>query len=690
MDLQLPGKDALDKLNADAFDPQLFPAEVIALRQDGKGVAAWKLLKKLNRKELSPTRKAEREKHLKDLRLWLNIGAGKPTMQTINGVGTTLYGKHQPNNADQTYIATNWFAFVFVPIFPISSWLVLPSGKARSWYFLAKTPHPPWAEWQRVAVLVGLGLATATAAAAAVYSGRHGDVVVYNGFDATLHAVVGDVEADVGPGQAVHVSPSRGPVHLHATAKVGNAEPVEIETAEEQVDDGETRLWNVAGRGLIAREDMVYGTGEPFPSTLYDKRFFPVNADYYFVEPPKEIEMDESQTNEHRSVLSDVLREGDGTWLTLLPVVEQLQSPARAEEIARAELALHPDSPASIRGLIQVSSVSAAERAALYDKLVLLQPDDINVQRGYQNAHRADEAIVDRYRKAAEAAPTAANLYLYGRMLTDEAAARATFEAALKVAPDYPWAHYALGVADENHGRYAAAEAHFATACADPDMDNGAVNDRILMHHAQGLGPEGLEDALSPLQKAAWQAEKSPDQLQNLLTALKGAAEKDTDVHYQVAFVALNAGDLETARTEAAHTRNKMPDLHYDIELSRGGDRAALKSLLEAGPVSGQVLLAAAAKVVGATNAKEWADAVAAEENGNLGPGQLAPSSLLTRDLTDPGMDALLADAGPENGAILYETAAWLVDDTRPDLAKKWRALERPLRVPGLFPWIGA
>lgn len=43
-------------------------------------------------------------------------------MYTINGCGTRLYGHTQVQNG---YIATKWFCFIFVPIIPISSYLVL-------------------------------------------------------------------------------------------------------------------------------------------------------------------------------------------------------------------------------------------------------------------------------------------------------------------------------------------------------------------------------------------------------------------------------------------------------------------------------------------------------------------------------------------------------------------------------------
>jgi len=44
-------------------------------------------------------------------------------MRSINGIGITLYGKSDVNQ-DGSYIATKWFIFLLLPIFPIGSYRV--------------------------------------------------------------------------------------------------------------------------------------------------------------------------------------------------------------------------------------------------------------------------------------------------------------------------------------------------------------------------------------------------------------------------------------------------------------------------------------------------------------------------------------------------------------------------------------
>lgn len=45
-------------------------------------------------------------------------------MYSINGTGTTLYGKTDTNPNDKSYIATEWLIVLFLPIVPIASYRV--------------------------------------------------------------------------------------------------------------------------------------------------------------------------------------------------------------------------------------------------------------------------------------------------------------------------------------------------------------------------------------------------------------------------------------------------------------------------------------------------------------------------------------------------------------------------------------
>ncbi|MEZ4409594.1 MAG: hypothetical protein R3A52_24450 [Polyangiales bacterium] len=61
-----------------------------------------------------------------------------PSLFTMNGVGTMLYGSRDARD-DGSYIATRFFTLLFVPLIPIDAWRVRDAGHQR-YYFLAREP----------------------------------------------------------------------------------------------------------------------------------------------------------------------------------------------------------------------------------------------------------------------------------------------------------------------------------------------------------------------------------------------------------------------------------------------------------------------------------------------------------------------------------------------------------------------
>ncbi|HEV8245733.1 MAG TPA: hypothetical protein VGP93_08190 [Polyangiaceae bacterium] len=60
-----------------------------------------------------------------------------PTMATVNGFGARLYGKRDVRD-DGSYIATRFLTLLFVPVFPLDAFRVIPDRSG--WHFLAKAP----------------------------------------------------------------------------------------------------------------------------------------------------------------------------------------------------------------------------------------------------------------------------------------------------------------------------------------------------------------------------------------------------------------------------------------------------------------------------------------------------------------------------------------------------------------------
>ncbi len=52
-------------------------------------------------------------------------------MSTLQGIGTTFYGKKYFNPADKSYITVKWFVFLLLPIMPLNAYRVI-KGETKS------------------------------------------------------------------------------------------------------------------------------------------------------------------------------------------------------------------------------------------------------------------------------------------------------------------------------------------------------------------------------------------------------------------------------------------------------------------------------------------------------------------------------------------------------------------------------
>ena len=76
-----------------------------------------------------------------------------PSLHTINGIGTTMYGSTDHDSASGSYLSTYYFVFFAIPIFPISRYRVIPTG--NGYRFLGKAPLRTFDKWH-IAISLGL------------------------------------------------------------------------------------------------------------------------------------------------------------------------------------------------------------------------------------------------------------------------------------------------------------------------------------------------------------------------------------------------------------------------------------------------------------------------------------------------------------------------------------------------------
>lgn len=62
-----------------------------------------------------------------------------PDLGSLNGIGFTLLGKRDEDAQTGTYVATVYFTFFFLPLFPVKSYRVRPAQKG--WYFLGRVKY---------------------------------------------------------------------------------------------------------------------------------------------------------------------------------------------------------------------------------------------------------------------------------------------------------------------------------------------------------------------------------------------------------------------------------------------------------------------------------------------------------------------------------------------------------------------
>lgn len=85
-----------------------------------------------------------------------------PSLHTINGIGTVLYGRRNEHQASDTYVATLYFTILFVPLLPLRCYRVRQVGQGQ-WRFFGSVPFSAvnklhaWCAVAAVLLLVVLG-----------------------------------------------------------------------------------------------------------------------------------------------------------------------------------------------------------------------------------------------------------------------------------------------------------------------------------------------------------------------------------------------------------------------------------------------------------------------------------------------------------------------------------------------------
>ena len=96
------------------------------------------------------------KKNVEGEKIWKNVEPinAAPGLHTINGIGTTLYGRSNYDPHSNSYETTRYFVFFAIPIFPLGRYRVIDAGP-DSYRFIGKVPFRTFDKWHLcIAILI--------------------------------------------------------------------------------------------------------------------------------------------------------------------------------------------------------------------------------------------------------------------------------------------------------------------------------------------------------------------------------------------------------------------------------------------------------------------------------------------------------------------------------------------------------
>jgi len=471
-------------------DPDLFPDEVRALYDAGKARQARKVLLRHAREERDETRAALQEEVADHPRLWLDPVSKPPRMFTLNGIGTRLYGKSQPAG-DGTYIATLWLVLLFVPLWPLGSYLVAPASSG-GWFFLAKAPFTRLALGvRRVAALAVIAIALRLVVGA-YWSGTHASLIVYNGFERPVSVTVANDRGEVPPGEHIvfdDVKLESTSLEARWSREDAPFESLHFDFAGHADHDV---IYNVANRGALRVDYILYGGGMPPEGRWLEGgpvSVLPERIDYSFVEPPESTRVADGSTVQ-RSVLYDATA---GYPVTdAVGALLQTGHDDQAMQVARAALMADPTN--ATLALMTAQNLLAGDLAAqleLFRGLIERSPVTVDLHRYYQSLWpeaQHEEVKAEYAALLAEHPSDPMYHYLVGRLEEPGSQSGVThYNDALALDPDYPPVHRALAYNAVQERAWVRALQHYEQyAAVDPGGGADVIGERARLSRRLG------------------------------------------------------------------------------------------------------------------------------------------------------------------------------------------------------------
>jgi tetratricopeptide (TPR) repeat protein len=369
-----------------------------------------------------------------------------PTMFTFNGVGTSLYGKQEPDPTDLTHIGTLFITLLFLPVFPLAQYLVSPAD-ASSWYFHAKVPLNRKMRLWRQATL-GCAVALVCLVAGMVYySQAYSTVYVVNALDVPVRVQL-DKAAPVTvfpykPQPFQSVSAGR---HRILTRTAAGETVEEFDADVPAVKDVIT--YNVLGAAPLFAEGIAYYADgkepakpdQPAMQHYCGVRFIVRDrVQYVFEMPPQSISLSSGARKETRWRFAL----DTGGWAKTAKVLYSEEKPKEATDLVARIARLEPDNEEAVSYATEYVKAARGVGAAMeFDRELL--------KRAPQSApaHRMLQTYMTQTGRAAESREIYRKLhaehpdsplygYLHARAEIPDEAAR-LYASLVERSPNHP------------------------------------------------------------------------------------------------------------------------------------------------------------------------------------------------------------------------------------------------------------
>lgn len=482
--------ERLKQLRREKLKPFLHDVEIARAHEADQPHALYRLLLQ-KRKTASLADRPLIDELLANRRLFGAPLKKPPTMHTINGCGTSLYGKAEPDPADGTHIGTLFIVGVFAPLFPLASYLVLPAEKS-GWYFLRKVPlNPKMRRWRQLTA-AGMALAACVIAGLVYHAQTFTKVQLVNVLDVPVQVALDQASpVTVGPGKigALH-EVHRGRHHLTTRTVAGQViEELDVDVPASQ----DVVVYNVLGAApLFARGLIYYPKDKVPPAADNEKQEFQHYCGQRFIvrdhvrwvfrENEQTIDLKSNREVHWRFALDT------GGWRKTVRVLEGERNVAAATALATKIARLEPDNELAVNfGLAYAAATQSNVAAlALARELTALAPQSLPAHRGLQNlladAGQQTECR-EQYRQLHAAHPDSPFYsYLHARTELPEAAAK-LYPPLIERSPNDAYLRRGYAHTLFQLRRFAESLPHFEKfAALDP-----AGQDVLLDEHARAL-----------------------------------------------------------------------------------------------------------------------------------------------------------------------------------------------------------